>query len=119
VDSKHKTGELKLDDVFPSGDCPLVAELVPRELEQFAQENAQTASQLLDQAEQFREQFNGGSFKVDEKRMEELQRQMKDFQKNFKTEELKTDPKAMEELKRQMEQFRKNFHEEQLWGAPE
>ena len=60
VDSKHKTGELKLDDVFPSGDCPLVAELVPRELEQFAQENAQTASQLLDQAEQFREQFNGG-----------------------------------------------------------
>jgi len=147
VDSRHKTGALEMEEVFPVGDCQMVAELEPQELELFAKDNAAAAKMMRDQAlalkgqigamvdgkigareaEEFRKQaeelsksFKADSFKIDQKQMDELKQQMDEWQKNFKPEDflLKIDPKQMDELKQQMEQFRKDFKPEDLQIAP-
>ena len=133
VDSKHKTSELELEELFPSSDC-LIAELDPNAAQIFGGDE-QTAQALRDQAEALRDQLKMDDFKVDPKQMNELKQQMEQFQKDFKEEEFKIDqkqseqmrkqaeglrdqlkmddfkidPKQMDELKQQMEQFQKNF----------
>ena len=134
VDSKHKTGMLEQDQLFSSGDCPLVAEvdldmaqmfgpdgqaakslrdqaqgLVEQmkagQMEQFKMSPEQ-AEELRRQAEKVRDEWKANSFQFDRKQMDELKQQMDEFRKNFKPEDLKVDPKGFQDLKRQMEELR-------------
>lgn len=145
VDSKHKTGELEFEELFPSGDCQMMAELDPNALQLFAQDNQAAASALRDQAqalkgrmqgmgqfevspqlaeqlrkqaEELRDQLKIEDFKIDPRQLDELKRQMEEFGKNFKADDFKVDPKLMDEMKQQMEQFRKDFKPEDLQIAP-
>lgn len=142
VDSKHKTGALEMEEMFPGGECGMVAELEPQDLQLFAQDSEAAAKMLRDQAlgmgmveggisakdleelrkqsEELRKSFNADDFKIDQKQMDQLKQQMEEWRKNYKPEdfELKIDPKQMDELKRQMEEFRKDFKPEDLQIAP-
>ena len=143
VDSKHKTGALEMEELFPGGDCPLVAELDPNAGQIFDLDE-QTVKALRDQAEALRDGMNIDDFKVDPKQMDELKKQMEQFPKSFKADDFKIDPqlteqmrkqaeqlrdqlkgddfkldqKQMDELKQQMEEFRKNFNLRDLQAAP-
>ena len=143
VDSKHKTGSLEMEELFPGGDCPLVAELDPNAGQIFDLDE-QTVKALRDQAEALRDGMNIDDFKVDPKQMDELKKQMEQFPKSFKADDFKIDPqlteqmrkqaeqlrdqlkgddfklhqKQMDELKQQMEEFRKNFNLRDLQAAP-
>ncbi len=113
VDSKHKTGELEMEELFPDGPCALTAELDTDAMKAFAQqESAEAAKALSDQARTLRDQLKLDDFKIDPKQMEELKRQMDEFGKGLKLDDLKIDPKQMEELKQQMDEFRKSFKPE-------
>jgi len=111
VDSKHKTGGLEMEELFPDASCPMVAELDPDAMKAFAQDSASAASLL-------RDQLKNNDFKIDPKQMDELSRQMEQFGKNFKAEDFKIDQKQMDELKQQLEQFGKNFKPEDFKIAP-
>jgi hypothetical protein len=137
VDSKHKTGALEMEELFPGGDCPVVAELDPDALQLFGQSEAATNA--------LRDQFNGQTFQFDQKHMDELKQQVEQFQKDFKPEDFKVDPqqaeqfrkqaeelrdqlktqdfqfdqKQMDELKQQMEQFQKDFKPEDFKVDPQ
>jgi membrane-associated protease RseP (regulator of RpoE activity) len=130
VDSKHKSA---LEDLFPEGECPQVAEMDPEfasdalaaseAMGQQAQMIVPKISQeeveaLRKQAEALRESIQANEFKIDAKQMEQLKQQMDEWRKSFKAEELKIDPKQMEELKKQMEEWRKNFNPEALQLSP-
>jgi len=135
VDSKRHS-ELELLDVFGDSDPVLLAQndlVIPEALaaqadalrnqiqgqvqglsEQQTEELRKQAEQFAKQAEQFRQQFNGDQFKIDPKKMQELQRQMKQFKVDPKQmqelqqqmKQFKVDPKQMQDLKQQMEQFK-------------
>ena len=132
VDSKHR-GEMEIEDLFPSGDCPLVAGVDP----DFARNAAvaeqalrdqmgtlrqqigamhfelipQQAEELRKQAEKLRNNFNAEDFKIDPKRIDQLKQQMEELRKNFKPEDFKIDPKQMDELKQQMNQLKRQMEE--------
>ena len=125
VDSKHKQGELELNDLFGAGDCPLVAGMMPDAefAQQFAWNDAAAAQALRDRteemrkrAEKLRDSMKGQDFKLDQKQLDEMKQQMEEWRKSFKPEdfkdfnfeEFKVDPKQMEELRQKMEEFRKN-----------
>ena len=108
VDSKHKTGALEMEEVFPAGDCQMVAELDPDALGIFAEDSQAAARALRDRSLAFKDQILG----MDQKQMDELKRQMEEFGKSFKAEDYKIDQKQMDELKRQMEEFGKSFKAE-------
>jgi len=139
VDSKHRTGELEWEEVFPQGDCPVVAELEPQELQLFAQDSEaaaeamrnqaqalkdrlgsmaqwqmsqEQADALRKQAEKLRDTIKAEDFQVDRKQMDQFKQQMQEWQKKFKPEDFKIDSKQMDELKQQMEEFQKNFKPE-------
>ncbi len=78
VDSKHKQGELELNDLFGEGNCQLMAELDPN-----------LDSDLSEQAEKLRDSINAQEFKLDQKQLDEMKQQMDQFQKNFKPEDFK------------------------------
>jgi membrane-associated protease RseP (regulator of RpoE activity) len=146
VDSKHKTGALEMEELFPTGDCAMVAELEPHDLELFSQDgeaaarlreqaqalkdqihgmvdgeiSAKEAEDLQKQAEELRKDFSSDDFKFDQKQIDEFKQQMDEWQKNFKAEDfdLKIDPKQMDEFKQQMDQFRKDLKPEDLQVAP-
>jgi hypothetical protein len=128
VDSKHKTGELKMEQLFPSGDCGQVAQLavpellapgpVPEALLLVTPDGEAAAEVLGEQLKM--KAFNLDQFKVDPKQIEELNRQMEAFGKNFKPEDFnldkfKIDPKQLEE----MEQFQKDWRPQGLEVAPD
>jgi len=92
VDSKHKTSEMQMEELFPSGDCSMVAELNP-DLAQIFGEDSQTAKALKDQLKM-------DNFKVDPKQMDELKKQMEEFGKAFKAEDFKIDPQQAEEMRK-------------------
>ena len=143
VDSKHKTGALEMEELFPGADCPLVADLDPNAGQIFDLDE-QTVKALRDQAEALRDGMNIDDFKVDPKQMDELKKQMEQFPKSFKADDFKIDPqlteqmrkqaeqlrdqlkgddfkldqRQMDELKQQMEEFRKNFNLRDLQAAP-
>jgi serine protease Do len=129
VDSKHKQGELKLQDLFGADSCPLVAELSPdpESVKQFAEQNEAAAQALRDQSEALRDQaekmrdsMKADDFKLDQKQLDEMKQQMEEWRKNFKPEDLKSfnfedfkvDPKQMEELRQKMDEFRQDFKPE-------
>jgi len=140
VDSKHNRGALELEDVFPSDNCALMAELNPDLAGMFAGDEAsaealreqaqalkdqiqaggiepfeidpQQAEEFRKQAEALRDSLKSFDFKIDPKDMDELKQQMQDWQKNFNPDGIKFDQKQMDELKRQMEEWRKNFNPE-------
>ncbi len=141
VDSKHRTGELEFEQMFPEGDAALLAEIDPDAARMFGGQDEAAAETLREQAEAMKDQMRGtvqpeidpqqaeklrdgsscGDFKgfaIDPKQMEEIKRQMDEFSKNFKVEDFKVDPKQMEELKQQMKEWQKNFNADQLQIAP-
>jgi membrane-associated protease RseP (regulator of RpoE activity) len=75
VDSKHR-GEMQIEDLFPEGNCPLVAGIDPEDL-----------NQLQQQMEEFRKSFKAEDFKLDPKQMDEMKRQMDQFKRQM--EEMK------------------------------
>jgi membrane-associated protease RseP (regulator of RpoE activity) len=129
VDSKHKQGELELQDLFGAGNCPLVADMLPDPdfAQQFAVQNEAAAQAMRDraeamrkQAEQLRDSMKSQVFQLDQKQLDEMKQQMEEWRKNFKPEDFKNfnfedfklDPKQMEQLRQQMDEFRKNFKPE-------
>lgn len=137
VDSKRKTSELELEELFPSGDCQIVAEVDPDMMKGFAWNDEETAGALRDQAQVLKDQLQGVAggkisaeqaeklrkqaqalrdqlkiqvFKIDPKQMDELKQQMEQWQKDFKPEDLKIDPKQMDEFKKQIEQWQEDFN---------
>jgi len=116
VDSKRKQGELNFEQLFPTGDGQMAAELDPEFAQQLAQQlawNDEAAAEALrNQAEALKEQLRSEDFKIDPKQMEELKRQAEKLRESFKSEDFKIDQKQMDQLKQQMEEFRKNFKPE-------
>ncbi len=137
VDSKRKTGELEMEELFPNDECAQFAELDPQQVQMFAEDTAKAAEALKDQLkldkfqfdqkqmddmkqqmEQFGKNFKAEDFKLDQKQFDDLKQQMEQFGKNFKMEDFKFDQKQMDDLKQQMEQFRKDFKPEGFQVAP-
>jgi membrane-associated protease RseP (regulator of RpoE activity) len=136
VDSKHKQGELELQDIFGESNCPLVAELDSDLGRQFAWNNEAAAQAMRDQAEKLKEQLKSGQlgltqqqaeklrdsmksevFQLDQKQLDEMKQQMEEWRKNFKPEDFKN----FEDFKvdpKQMEEFRKNFKPEDFKFDP-
>jgi membrane-associated protease RseP (regulator of RpoE activity) len=97
VDSKHK-GSLEIENLFPSSDCPLMAEL--------SQKFAENPIAAAAAAEALRNSLNPEDFKIDPKEIEQLQEQMDELSKNFTLQDFKLDPKQIEQLRQQMEEMR-------------
>ena len=122
VDSKHNRGELEMEDLFSSDDCPLMAELDPESAKVFAWDGGDAADALREQAEAMRDQLkNGGleDFKIDPQQAEEFRKQAEKLRDSLKGMDLqefknldnfKVDPKQLDELKRQMNEWQKNFN---------
>jgi len=114
VDSKHKTGELEQEEIFPNGNCPLVAELVDPELVgQLAQDSAAAAEALREKAGAWKDQFKDSDSLFSPQQAAEIQKQAEKLRDSINAGDLKDfkiDPKQMDEMKKQMEEFRKNFN---------
>jgi membrane-associated protease RseP (regulator of RpoE activity) len=119
VDSKHHS-ELEMEELFPNGECPLVAEMDPEFAEQLSAEalkdqigamqfeiTPQQEEAFQKQAEKLRESLKGEEFKIDPKQMDQFEKEMKEFQKEFKPEDFKLDPKQLDELKLKTNEFEK------------
>jgi membrane-associated protease RseP (regulator of RpoE activity) len=144
VDSKRH-GKLEMEELFPAGECPLVAQLDPDEVSQFAQRLAgdesalqsmrnqaealkdqlgnlhveispEQAEAMREQAERLRDAIKIDDFKLDQKQLDQLNRQMEEFRQNFKPEDFKLDPKHMEELQKQMEQMKRQLEDMKALG---
>ncbi len=135
VDSKHRQGSIEIEDVFPSGDCSLMAEAgqefaidpqaaaaaaeamrqqaeaLSKHLGSMQMLSKEQAEQLREQAEALRNKLKSEDFKIDPQQMEQLKQQLEELRKSFKSEEFKIDPKQMEELRRQMEQWKQQLEE--------
>jgi len=109
VDSKHKSSELEMEELFPQEDCPLIAELNP-EFAQIFGGDGKAAKMLHDQAETLKDQLKMDGFKFDQKQADELKRQMEEFRKNFKAEDFTIDQKQLDDLKMQMEDWQKTYN---------
>jgi membrane-associated protease RseP (regulator of RpoE activity) len=126
VDSKRH-GKLLYEEMFPSDECPLVAELAP----EFAQNAAEAAEALRNQmgeiridpqqteelrrqAEKLSESFKAGDFKLDQKQIDQMRQQMEEFQKNLKLKDFKVDPQMMEQFRQRMDEFKQQMEE---WNA--
>ena len=103
VDSKHKTGALQLEELFPSGDCPVVAELDRNALQLFDQDNQAAASTLRDQAQTLKDQMK--QFAISPQQAEEFRKQAEGLRAQLKIDDFKIDQKQMDKLKQQMDQF--------------
>ena len=117
VDSKHKQGDLELQDLFGAGDGPLVAEMLPDPefVQQFAGQREAAAQAMKEQAEKLKEQLkSGGSgqFGISQQQAEELRKQAEKLRESLKADEFKLDQKQLDEMKHQMEEWRKNFKPE-------
>jgi serine protease Do len=114
VDSKHRHAEL--EDLFPEGDCPLVAELDPefaaQMAQQFAVDSDKTAQQMQEFQKQLQQQLGSKDFGISPKEAEELQQQAEQLRDSLKSQGFQFDQKQMDEFKQQMEQFRKDFNPE-------
>jgi membrane-associated protease RseP (regulator of RpoE activity) len=118
VDSKHR-GALEIEDLFPEGACPLVAELDP----EFAQDavaaaealrsqmgqskiDSQQMEELRRQAETLRDSLNADGFKLSQQQIDRLRQEMEEFRKNFEPEDFKIDPGQLDQLRRLMEEWK-------------
>jgi membrane-associated protease RseP (regulator of RpoE activity) len=117
VDSKHKQGDLELQDLFGAGDGPLVAEMLPDPefVQQFAGQDEAAAQAMKEQAEKLKEQLKSGGmgqFGISQQQAEELRKQAEKLRESLKADEFKLDQKQLDEMKHQMEEWRKNFKPE-------
>lgn len=121
VDSKHnKSGELKMQDLFPAGDCSMVAELEADPMQLFAEDseaaknlaeqNSTAAKALLDQAQHAQEQIK--QFTVSSDQAEKMRREAEKLSDQMRMDNFKVDQKQMDALKQQMQQFNQNFKPE-------
>ena len=110
VDSKHHQGSLEMQEVFPAGDCSLMAE-AGQEFGIDPAEAIAAAEAMRQQAEKLRGQLNPQDFKIDPKQMEQFQQQMKELRKSFNSENFKLDQKQLDQLHHQMEQWRQQLQE--------
>jgi serine protease Do len=147
VDSKHKTGDLQMENLFPSAECQLMAGVNP-DAAQFSGFDQQAVEQLSEQAQKLRDeaqvlndqiessaqmQMNsqqmqdllqqteklGGDLKLDGFKVDPQQMdELKRQMKDLNLDDFKIDQKQADELKRQMEEFQKNFSPETLQLAP-
>ena len=108
VDSKHKTGALEMEEVFPGGDCQVVAEVDPDAMRLFAEDSQAAARALRDQALTLKDRIGV----MDQKQMEEFRKQAEELSRDLKAEDFKIDQKGTDELRQQMEEFGKNFKAE-------
>jgi C-terminal processing protease CtpA/Prc len=138
VDSKRK-GEVDFDQIFSVGDCPLVAEVDPEFVQQFAGEAEAAAQAMRDQAEalqnqmgskplispeqaeeirrqaeKLRDTLKSQGFQIDQKQIDEMKEQMEEFQKNFNPQDFKIDPQQMQQFRQQMDQFKQQLQEMQV-----
>jgi len=107
VDSKHR-GELEIEDLFPGGNCSLVAEIDPK----FAQNTAAAAQALREQAEALRQKIGTMNLEFSQQQAEEIRKQAEKLKNTLKAEDFKIDPKQMDQLRQQMEELRKSFKPE-------
>jgi len=116
VDSKHnKSGELEMEELFPAGDCSMLAELGADPVQLFAEDNQAAAKALREQALQLQGQGIQGQMKLFQVTPEQTEKMRKDAEKlrdQLKMDDFKVDQKQMDELKQQMEQFGQNFKPE-------
>lgn len=122
VDSKHR-GAVQWTDLFEQEECPLVAELdmepnseLRQQMQEFREQfDGRQMEELGKEVEAMRDNFKAGAFpelKIDPKQLQELEKQMEAFRQSFHADEFRIDPKQMEELNRQMEEFRKSLPRE-------
>jgi serine protease Do len=111
VDSKHnKSGELEMEELFPSGDCSMLAELEADPVQLFAQDNQAAAKSMLDESQQLKDQMK--QFEVTPEQTEEMRQEAEKLSDQMKMDNFKVDQKQMDALKQQMQQFNQNFKPE-------
>jgi molecular chaperone DnaK (HSP70) len=116
VDSKHIKGDLEMEDLFGSDECPLVAALGEQPAQVFAFDSQQ-AEEMRKQAEQLRDSMK--DFQLDQKQLDEFKNQMNDWQKNFNTDQFRIDQKQLDEFKNQMDQWKQDIKPEMLELDPQ
>jgi membrane-associated protease RseP (regulator of RpoE activity) len=116
VDSKHKTGELEMEELFPSGDCSMLAELEAEPVQLFAQDGQAAASALREQAQTVQDQMK--QFQVTPEQAEKLRQEAEKLREQFNMNNFKIDPKQMDDLKQQMDQFQQDFKLQDPENAP-
>jgi serine protease Do len=112
VDSKHIRGDLEWEDLFPSDDCGMLAEVDPDSAQVFDWDASSAAEQMRKQAEALRDQLKAGGleqFKIDPQQAEELRKQAEKLRDSLKSFDFKMDQKQLDELKLQMDEWRKGF----------
>lgn len=119
VDSKKKS-ELDFEELFPDGDCPLMAFADPdvmRDLAQNFSSDASAAQSMRDQGEALQDQLkqwkdDSGNFhfEVSPQQAEEFRKQAEQFRDAFKDRNFGIDPKELDKLKQQMQEFNKEFN---------
>ena len=118
VDSKHRRSEL--EDLFPDGDCPLMASLDPDLALQLAQQfagNDSAIQSMRDQGESLRDQYGDmQNFSISPEQVEQFKKQLEQqaekFREEFKDKEFKLDQQQMGQFNKLMDQFQKNFKAE-------
>jgi hypothetical protein len=115
VDSKHKTSSLQMEELFPGGDCNMLAELAPDAALLFGEDSLARVEALADQAEQMKDKIQSMKpFQISPEQTEEFRKQAEELKNQLKLEPFKIDPQQQEELRKQMEQFRENFKPDQF-----
>jgi membrane-associated protease RseP (regulator of RpoE activity) len=125
VDSKHHS-VLEFEDIFPGGQCPLVAEIDPDSIRNMVSEltgdKAAAAEALRGQAEALREKLKAGGmegFTLTPQQAEEFRKQAEALRESLKAGEFKIDRKQLEQMKQQMEELRKSFKQEDFKVDPQ
>jgi len=118
VDSKKKS-ELDFDEIFPDGDCPLMAFAdgdalfdmgqTPGIDESAAQSMRDQAQALKDQMEQWKDQSGNFRFDMSPQTAEELRKQAEKLRDAFKDKNFGIDQKQLDKLHEQMQEFSKGF----------
>ncbi|MFZ0743104.1 MAG: PDZ domain-containing protein [Terracidiphilus sp.] len=108
VDSKHHHAEL--EDLFPDGSCPLVAQIDPEFVQQLDAQSEAAAQAMREQAQALADRFKTQGSQIEQKQLDELKKQMEQMRENFKPEDFnfqdfKLDPKQMNEFKQRMEEM--------------
>jgi membrane-associated protease RseP (regulator of RpoE activity) len=115
VDSKHKTSSLQMEELFPGGDCNMLAELAPDAALLFGEDSLARVEALADQAEQMKDKIQSMKpFQISPEQTEEFRKQAEELKNQLKLEPFKIDPQQQEELRKQMELFRENFKPDQF-----
>ena len=121
VDSKRK-GAVNFEEIFPDGNCPLMAGVDPELAQDLAnhfvfdesalQSMREQTEALNDQFKNFKDGSGFAYFEMNPQQAEEFRKQaeaLRDQLKGQNFQDFKIDPKQLEEMKQQMEEMQKNF----------